>query len=97
MGNNGNGNGNGKSNGNGKFKKKFLIVSDIGCIGDLAYQIKNEGNKVLYYIKDKDEKSVSDGFLEKALLLKIVFSSIPLAVPLYLFCRTHLTIPHCGI
>lgn len=56
---------NAKTNGNGKFKKKFLFISDIGCVGDLAYQIKNEGNKVRYYIKDKDERCVSDGFLEK--------------------------------
>ena len=62
MVNNGN---NSKANGNGKDKLKFLFVSDIGCIGDLAYQVKNEGHKVRYYIHDKDEKDVSDGFLDK--------------------------------
>lgn len=60
-------NGNGKSsNGNGpNGKKKFLFVSDIACIGDLAYTVKQEGHKVKYFIRDKDEKNVSDGFLEK--------------------------------
>lgn len=60
-------NGNGKSsNGNGpNEKKKFLFVSDIACIGDLAYTVKQEGHKVKYFIRDKDEKDVSDGFLEK--------------------------------
>jgi phosphoribosylamine--glycine ligase len=45
--------------------KKFLFVSDIGCIGDLAAQVKNEGNLVRYAIQDKHEKNVSDGFVEK--------------------------------
>ena len=45
--------------------KKFLFVSDIGCIGDLAAQVKSEGSHVRYYIHDKHEKNVSDGFLDK--------------------------------
>ena len=45
--------------------KKFLFVSDIGCIGDLALQVKNEGNVVRYAIQDKHEKNVSDGFVDK--------------------------------
>jgi phosphoribosylamine---glycine ligase len=45
--------------------KKFLFVSDIGCIGDLAYVVKNEGNQVRYCILDRHEKNVSDGFVEK--------------------------------
>ncbi len=45
--------------------KKFLFVSDIGCIGDLAYAVKNEGNQVRYCILDKHEKNVSDGFVDK--------------------------------
>lgn len=60
-----------KSNGNGKngssdpSVKKFLFVSDIGCIGDLAYQVKTEGHQVRYFIADKHEKNVSDGFVDK--------------------------------
>ncbi len=45
--------------------RKFLFVSDIGLIGDLAYAIKNEGNDVRYYIRSKTEKDISDGFVEK--------------------------------
>ena len=64
MGTNGkNSNGNGNGNGNGKDKKKFLFVSDIACIGDLAFKVKEEGHKVKYFIRDKDERDVSDGFL----------------------------------
>ncbi|MCG3205133.1 MAG: Phosphoribosylamine--glycine ligase [Elusimicrobia bacterium] len=51
-----------KINGNGK---KFLFVSEIGCIGDLAYVVKNEGHQVRYHIGDKHEKNVSDGFVDK--------------------------------
>lgn len=53
-----------KTNGN-SGTKKFLFVSDIGCIGDLALQVKNEGNQVRYAILDKHEKNVSDGFVDK--------------------------------
>lgn len=45
--------------------KNFLFVSEIGCVGDLAYQIKSEGNNVRYCILDKYEKTVSDGFVDK--------------------------------
>jgi phosphoribosylamine--glycine ligase len=56
-----------KTNGNGKANdsKKFLFVSDIGCIGDLAYKVKIEGSQVRYFIRDKHEKNVSDGFVDK--------------------------------
>jgi len=45
--------------------RKFLFVSDIGLIGDLAYAVKNEGNEVRYYIRSKADKDISDGFVEK--------------------------------
>jgi phosphoribosylamine--glycine ligase len=45
--------------------KKFLFVSDVGLIGDLAYVVKNEGNDVRYCIRSKADKDVSDGFVEK--------------------------------
>ncbi|MBV9080135.1 MAG: phosphoribosylamine--glycine ligase [Elusimicrobia bacterium] len=64
---------NGEKNGSSRFptpsgpdQKKFLFVSDIGCIGDLAHVVKNEGHLVRYYIHDKTEKNVSDGFVDKA-------------------------------
>ncbi|MFA6214429.1 MAG: phosphoribosylglycinamide synthetase C domain-containing protein [Candidatus Micrarchaeia archaeon] len=48
-----------------KTPRKFLFVSIEGLIGDLAFQIKKEGNEVLYYIYDKTERDVCDGFVEK--------------------------------
>jgi len=44
---------------------KFLFVSNEGLIGDLAWQVKKEGSEVKYYIKEKSEKDVCDGFVEK--------------------------------
>jgi len=52
-------------NGNGKHSLKFLCISRVGCIGDLCIRLQEEGCKVKYYIDDKDEKEVSDGFVEK--------------------------------
>ena len=46
--------------------RKFLFVSDVGLIGDLAYAVKNEGNQVRYYIASKTDKDISDGFVDKA-------------------------------
>jgi len=60
--------GNERQNGHNKndFRpRKFLFISDIGCVGDLAYQIKLEGHHVRYYIQNKWEKNVSDGFVDK--------------------------------
>ncbi len=45
--------------------KKFLFYSYEGLIGDIAWQIKKEGHEVKYFIKDKDEREVGDGFVEK--------------------------------
>ncbi len=58
---------NGK-NGNDHYEKqklKFLFVSIEGLIGDLAWQIKKEGHEVKYFIHDKPEKNVCDGFVDK--------------------------------
>ena len=57
-----------KINGNGKesSQKKFLFVSEKALIGDLAWQVKQEGHQVKYYIHDKDSKDICDGFVEKA-------------------------------
>jgi len=46
-------------------KKKFLFVSKEALIGDLAWKIRNEGYDVKYYIEDKTEKDVCDGFVDK--------------------------------
>ena len=46
--------------------RKFLFISDLGSIGDLAFAVKNEGNEVKYNIRSEAEKEISDGFLEKA-------------------------------
>jgi phosphoribosylamine--glycine ligase len=46
-------------------KKKFLFVSKEALIGDLIWKIKNEGCDVKYYIEDKTEKDVCDGFVDK--------------------------------
>lgn len=55
---------NGNSNGASK-KLKFLFVSIEALIGDLAWQVKKEGHEVKYYIHEKSEKDICDGFLEK--------------------------------
>jgi phosphoribosylamine--glycine ligase len=48
-----------------KKGRKFLFVSIEALIGDLAHQVKNEGNEVRYYIYDKTERDVCDGFVDK--------------------------------
>jgi phosphoribosylamine-glycine ligase len=53
------------SNGNGATAKKFLFVSEESLSGDLAWQVKKEGNEVKCYIKREDDKDVYDGILEK--------------------------------
>ncbi len=45
--------------------KKFLFVSIDGLISDIAWQVLKEGHKVKYYIEDKEEKEVGDGFVPK--------------------------------
>jgi len=46
-------------------KNKFLFVSTDARSGDLAWQVLKEGHKVKYYIDDKDEQEVYDGFVPK--------------------------------
>ncbi|MFH1642650.1 MAG: phosphoribosylglycinamide synthetase C domain-containing protein [Nanoarchaeota archaeon] len=45
--------------------KNFLFISLDGLIGDIAWQVVKEGHNVKYYIKIKEEKEVTDGFVEK--------------------------------
>lgn len=46
-------------------KLKFLFISNEALIGDLAWQVRKEGHEVKYYIIEKEQKDVSDGFVEK--------------------------------
>lgn len=48
-----------------KFSKKFLFIDLESLSGDLAWQIKKEGNEVRYYVASPADKDVYDGFLEK--------------------------------
>jgi len=48
-----------------KPKIKFLFVSIEALIGDLAWQVKKEGHEVKYYITEKEQKDVCDGFVDK--------------------------------
>ncbi len=46
-------------------KYKFLFVSIEGLIGDLAWQVIKEGHEAKYFIEQKSEKNVFDGFVPK--------------------------------
>ena len=46
--------------------KNFLFVSEEALVGDLVWQVKNEGHKVKYFIDDKEQKDILDGFVEKS-------------------------------
>jgi len=48
-----------------KQSKKFLFVSDLALIGDLAWQVKKEGHQVKYFIHSRTERDVADGFVDK--------------------------------
>jgi len=45
--------------------RKFLFVSRLGLIHDLAIQVVQEGHAARYCILSKADKDVADGFLEK--------------------------------
>ncbi|HWZ86426.1 MAG TPA: phosphoribosylglycinamide synthetase C domain-containing protein [Thermoanaerobaculia bacterium] len=46
-------------------KRKFLFVSLTGLVGDIAWQVLKEGHEVRYFIGDKEEKDIADGFVPK--------------------------------
>jgi phosphoribosylamine---glycine ligase len=48
-----------------KPRLKFLFVSIDALIGDLAWAVKKEGHEVRYYISEKEQKDVCDGFVDK--------------------------------
>ncbi|MBW2974431.1 phosphoribosylamine--glycine ligase [Candidatus Woesearchaeota archaeon] len=45
--------------------KKFLFVTIEGLITDIAWQIAKEGHHVKFFIENKEEKEVGDGFVSK--------------------------------
>jgi len=47
-------------------KKNFLFVSLTGLISDIAWQVSKEGHEVRYYIADKKERDIADGFVAKS-------------------------------
>ncbi len=56
---------NGKTPNGDSSARKILVVSRVGCVGDLCRQLHSEGNQVRYFIESKGDKEVSDGFVEK--------------------------------
>jgi len=46
-------------------KKNFLFVSLTGLISDIAWQVSKEGHEVRYFIGDKEERDIGDGFVAK--------------------------------
>lgn len=47
------------------MRKKFLFVSNDGLIGDIAWQISQEGHEVRYYIQNPESADIADGFVPK--------------------------------
>ena len=46
--------------------RKFLFVSLEGLIGDTAWSVAKEGQDVKYFIANKEERQIADGFVEKS-------------------------------
>lgn len=46
-------------------QRKFLFVSRLGLIHDLAYRVQQEGSIVKYGVISKSDKDVADGLVEK--------------------------------
>ncbi|MFA6382375.1 MAG: phosphoribosylglycinamide synthetase C domain-containing protein [Candidatus Buchananbacteria bacterium] len=46
-------------------KKNFLFVSYDALISDIAWQVIKEGHSAKYFIENKLEQSIADGFVEK--------------------------------
>jgi phosphoribosylamine--glycine ligase len=45
--------------------RKFLFVSHLGLIHDLAWEVLKEGHAVKYHIQSKADRDVADGLLDK--------------------------------
>ena len=48
------------------MKQKFLFVSQDALISDVAWQVLKEGHEVKYYIGNKIEADIADGFVPKS-------------------------------
>lgn len=46
-------------------KKRFLFISFESCGIDIAWQCAKEGHEVKFYIQNKDDRDIGDGFVEK--------------------------------
>src|SRR5215471_14617726 len=46
--------------------RKFLFVSLESLIGDTAWTVAKEGHEVRYFIANKEEREIADGFVEKS-------------------------------
>ncbi|WP_435359365.1 phosphoribosylamine--glycine ligase [Haloarchaeobius sp. DFWS5] len=46
-------------------RRNFLFVSIDGLVGDLAWQVRQEGHDVRYAIDNEDEGDIADGFVAK--------------------------------
>jgi phosphoribosylamine--glycine ligase len=44
---------------------KFLFISRVGLIHDLAWEVIKEGHEAKYYIQSRPDKDVGDGFVPK--------------------------------
>lgn len=53
------------NNPNHKIRMKFLFVSIDALIGDMAWEVKKEGHEVKYFITEKEQADVCDGFVDK--------------------------------
>src|ERR1700729_3654061 len=47
-------------------KRNFLFVSLTGLISDIAWQVSKEGHEARYFIQDKKERDIADGFVAKS-------------------------------
>ena len=47
-------------------KKNILFVSSTELISDIAWQVSKEGHEVRYFIGDKKEGDIADGFVAKS-------------------------------
>ena len=45
--------------------KNFLFVSLDALISDIAWKVVQEGHNVKYFIENKDDKDIADGFVPK--------------------------------
>ena len=48
-----------------KERKKFLFVTKESLLTDTAWCVKKEGNEIKYYIEDKADADIGDGFVDK--------------------------------